>query len=252
MEKELTTLFTGRNRIRLDETGSTNRYLSELAVRENLPEGTVVTTGYQQEGQGLGGTRWISASGQNLLMSVLLRPDVLPVKKIYLICKAVALAIKDYLAEENIAAKIKWPNDIYVGDKKICGVLIENSIRGSQILQSVIGIGLNVNQQVFPEDIPNPVSMKNLTGKSYDTEHCLAKLCHHIEKRYFQIRSENFNLVTNDYLKSLHRFYEMESYESRSDKFFGQIIDVTDEGQLVLKKQDGSIHRFAFKEIRFL
>jgi BirA family biotin operon repressor/biotin-[acetyl-CoA-carboxylase] ligase len=252
MEQELTTLFTGRRLVKLSETASTNRYLNELLQKESLPEGTVVTSDYQDNGQGLGGTTWFSEPGSNLLMSIVFRPEFLPVKKIYLISKAIALAIKDFLSEEGIPAKIKWPNDIYVDDKKICGVLIENSLRGNAVLQSVCGIGLNVNQQIFPKEIPNPVSMKMVTGETYSLEACRIKLCRHLEKRYLQMKSQNFNLINNDYLKSLHRFYEMESYESGSEKFNGQIIDVEDEGKLVVKKENGSIYRFAFKEIRFL
>lgn len=252
MEKELTTLFTGRKTVKLEETGSTNRFMNELIQKESLPEGTVVIADYQDAGQGLGGTTWFSEPGSNLLMSVVFRPDFLPVRKIYLISKSIALAIKDFLTEEGIPAKIKWPNDIYADDKKICGVLIENSLRGSVILQSICGIGLNINQQIFPKEIPNAVSMKMITGKTYSVDECRVKLCRHLEKRYLQIKSQNFNLINNDYLKSLHRFYEMEPYESLTEKFNGQIIDVEDEGRLVVKKENGTILRFAFKEIRFL
>jgi len=252
MENELTTLFTGRKLVKLEETGSTNRFLNELIQKETLPEGTTVIADYQESGQGLGGTTWYSEPGSNLLMSVVFRPEFLPVKKIYLISKAIALAIKDFLAEEGIQAKIKWPNDIYIDEKKVCGVLIENSLRGSTVLQSVCGIGLNVNQLIFPAEIPNPVSMKMISGKTYSIDDCRIKLCRQLEKRYMQIKSQNFNLINNDYLKSLHRFYEMETYESGSEKFSARIIDVEDEGRLVIKKENGTILRFAFKEIKFL
>ena len=252
MEQELTTLFTGRKMIALDETASTNRFLSELLQKEILPEGTVVTAGYQSSGQGLSGTTWFSEPGNNLLMSVVFRPEFLPVRKIYVISKAIALAIKDFLIDEGIHARIKWPNDVYVDDLKICGVLIENSLRGSIVLQSVCGLGLNINQKIFPKEIPNPVSMTLVTGKNYSVEECRIKLCRQLEKRYLQIKAQNFNLINNDYLKSLYRFYEMEMYETAAGKFFAQIIDVEDEGRLVIKKDDGSILRFAFKEIKYV
>lgn len=252
MEQELTTLFTGRKLIRLKETESTNRYLSELAQRESVPEGTVVVTDYQTAGQGLGGTAWYSEPGSNLLMSALFRPDFLPVQKIYLISKAIALAIKDFLQDQGIQAKIKWPNDIYIGDNKICGILIENSLRGSQIQQSVCGIGLNFNQLVFPPGIPNPVSMKMITGINYSIDEFIPAICHKIENRYQQLKSQNFNRINNDYLKSLFRFYELKSFETAAGKFNAQIIDVEDDGRLVLKNEAGTILRFAFKEIRFL
>ncbi|CAN5605960.1 biotin--[acetyl-CoA-carboxylase] ligase [soil metagenome] len=252
MEKELTTLFTGRKVVRLEETGSTNRFMNELIQKEALPEGTVVMADYQASGQGLGGTKWHSEPGSNLLMSVVFRPEFLPVKKIYLVSKAIALAIKDFLSEEGLPAKIKWPNDIYIDNGKICGVLIENSLRGNMVLQSVCGIGLNVNQQIFPGEIPNAVSMKMVTGKTFSLDECRNKLCRQLEKRYLQIKDQNFNLINNDYLKSLHRFYEMGDFESGGEKFTAQIIDVEDEGRLVIKKDNGTILRFAFKEIKFL
>ncbi len=252
MENELTTLFTGRRLMKLNETISTNRFLGELAEKETLPEGTTIVAAYQTIGQGLGGTSWHSEPGANLLMTILFQPNFLPVNKIYLISKAIALGIKDYLAEESIEAKIKWPNDIYVDDNKICGVLIENSLRGDKVLQSICGIGLNVNQQIFPAEVSNPVSMKMITGRTYDIDDCFALLCRHLEKRYLQLKSQNFNFVNNDYLKALHRFYEMETYETPAEKFHAQIIDVEDEGKLVLKKENGTIVRFGFKEIKFL
>jgi BirA family biotin operon repressor/biotin-[acetyl-CoA-carboxylase] ligase len=252
MEKELTTLFTGQKLVKLEETSSTNRFLNELLQKESQPEGTLVTAAYQGSGQGLAGTIWSSEPGKNLLMSVVFYPEFLPIKKIYLISKAIALAIKDFLLEENIHAKIKWPNDIYVEDKKICGVLIENSLRGNVVLQSICGIGLNVNQEIFPDTIPNHVSMKHVTGKTYSVDECRIKLCRQLEKRYFQMKSQNFNLINNDYLKSLHRFYQMENYATPSEQFNAHIIDVEDEGRIVLKKENGSIVRFSFKEIKFL
>ena len=252
MEKELSTLFTGQRVVKLEETGSTNRFLNDLIQSEILPEGTVVTANFQVAGQGLGGTSWYSDPGKNLLMSVVFKPDFLPIKKIYLISKAIALAIKDFIMEENIHAKIKWPNDIYIDDKKICGVLIENSLRGSVVLQSICGIGLNVNQEIFPPEIPNPVSMKLVSGQNYSIDDCRIKLCRQLEKRYLQIKAQNFNLINNDYLKSLHRFYEMETYETAGERFNAQIIDVEDEGRLVIKKENGTILRFSFKEIKFL
>lgn len=253
MDKDLATLFTGRKIISLPETGSTNRYLNELIQSEDIPDGTVVVAGYQTAGQGLAGTTWFSEPGSNLLMSVVFRPAFLPVQKIYVISKAMALAIKDFLHDHGISSKIKWPNDIYVGDHKISGALIENSLRGNQLLQSICGIGLNVNQQIFPSSIPNPISMKLITGKTYSVDDCLKDICRRLEMRYLQIKSQNFNLINNDYLKSLYRFYEMREYETTpAGKFFGQIIDVEDDGKLVLKKDNGVIQRFAFKEIRFL
>src|ERR1043165_9944327 len=143
MRNDLTTLFIGRNLIRRAETESTNGILAKLSAETNLPEGSVVMADHQTSGKGQAGAKWFSDPGQNLLMSLLLKPDFLSTKKIFLLSKMVSLAIKDVLAGANIVAKVKWPNDIYVSGCKICGVLIENNLRGDRIQQCIAGIGLN-------------------------------------------------------------------------------------------------------------
>ncbi len=167
---------TGRI-IWLDETDSTNyevrRRISELA---NL---SVVAAIRQTAGRGQGDHTWTSAPGENLTFTLLLTfPPCAPVgsDEILRITEVVTYALRRYLLGKGVETRIKWPNDIYVGEKKICGILIENILQGKQVSASIIGIGLNLNQTHFPADIPNPVSLRELTGQVYDIRKELCRL----------------------------------------------------------------------------
>jgi BirA family biotin operon repressor/biotin-[acetyl-CoA-carboxylase] ligase len=249
MRNELSTLFIGRSLVRLSETESTNRLLARLAAETNPAEGTIVASDYQTSGKGQAEAKWHSEPGQNLLMSVLLKPDFLSAKRIFLLSKIVSLAIKDTLAGAGIEAKVKWPNDIYAGDKKICGVLIENIMRGDRVQQSIVGIGLNVNQENFPKEIPNAVSMKSVSGKTFSADECLFLLCNHLEKWYLRLKGGHADQINKEYLDSLYRFGEVHEYETKDDTFTAETIDVEDEGRIVMRKKDGMIVRFGFKEV---
>ena len=249
MGNELTTLFIGRNLILLAETESTNRFLARLSADTNLPEGSVVVANHQTSGRGQAESKWVSEAGQNLLMSILLKPDFLSAKKIFLLSKMVSLAVKDALTDFGIETKIKWPNDIYSRDQKICGVLIENIMRGAQVQQSVIGIGLNVNQEIFPKEIPNPASMKSISGNTFSIDECMFSICNHLEKRYLQLKSGHTDDINKEYLNFLYRSHKMHEYESMGQKFTAEIINVEEEGRVVMRKEDGSVVRFGFKEV---
>jgi len=232
--------------------------LSVLAAKEEVPQGTVVVSDFQTGGKGQSGATWNSETGKNILMSAFFHPQFLAVKRIFLLSKAVTLALKDTLNYYGIFSKIKWPNDIYVDEMKIAGVLIENSMRGMEVQQSIVGIGLNVNQEIFPSDIPNPVSMKMITGQIFSIDDCLFTLCNNLERRYFQLKAEHFYKIAAEYLNSLYQFNQMCQYKrlvplKQVEQYFsGQIINVEDEGTIVLQKEDGALERFRFKEIAFL
>ena len=170
------------NIIWLESVDSTN---SEIRRRiENLDDLTVISARNQTEGRGQNGNKWFSQHGQSLTFSIVLKQIALRAWEQAAISEAVALAIVDTLDSYGIKAWIKWPNDIYCGDKKICGILIENSLMGEQIRWSIIGIGLNVNQTNFPTDLPNPTSMKLCTGCEYQIEDILVSLTSRITKSY--------------------------------------------------------------------
>lgn len=142
-------VFTGKNLIQLNQTDSTNIHLTQLAQDNNLPEGTVVNAAFQTHGKGQRNNSWEAEKGMNITFSVLYKPHFLPLSKHFLLSKAISLGVFDYLNCICAEVKVKWPNDIYVGNKKIAGILIENSIKGNNIYQSVIGIGININQSNF-------------------------------------------------------------------------------------------------------
>ena len=173
----------------LDSAKSTN---SELRMRlGELDNLSVIAAVEQTAGRGQGSHTWYSSPRTNLTFSILYRfPEdgqgLLKVADMLLVTQITTLGIRDYLLCKGITARIKWPNDIWVGDRKICGILIENILDGDRIEASIVGIGLDVNEETWPEELPNPVSMKQLTGIHYELVSELEKLCASISKRYFQ------------------------------------------------------------------
>ena len=173
----------------LDSVKSTN---SELRMRlGELDNLSVIAAVEQTAGRGQGSHTWYSSPRTNLTFSILYRfPEdgqgLLKVADMLLVTQITTLGIRDYLLSKGITAGIKWPNDIWVGDRKICGILIENILDGDRIEASIVGIGLDVNEETWPEELPNPVSMKQLTGVHYELVSELEELCESISKRYFQ------------------------------------------------------------------
>ena len=164
-------------------TDSTNdEARRRLDVLDNL---SVVAARTQTSGRGQGDHTWTSKPGQNLTFTVVLKfPPCAPLaaSEILRITQAVTHALREYLLSKGVAARIKWPNDIYVGDKKICGILIENILGGKQVAASMVGIGLNLNQLRFPADLPNPVSLRQVTGRRYDLREELVLLREELKK----------------------------------------------------------------------
>ncbi|MDR0546159.1 MAG: biotin--[acetyl-CoA-carboxylase] ligase, partial [Dysgonamonadaceae bacterium] len=193
------------NIIRLNSIDSTNRYLNDLAAQQNLEEGTTAITQQQSAGRGQRGNSWESEAGKNLTFSTLLYPGFLPVSQHFLLSEAVALAVCDALNAllENLplphSFRIKWPNDIYYENRKIAGILIENELTGATIEHSIIGIGLNINQTQFSDTLPNPISLKQITGQNADLDGLLETVLKNIMQRYGQLKSGKTNLVRANY-----------------------------------------------------
>ncbi len=163
----------------------------QLLQEKDLQEGTVVITREQAEGRGQRGNKWISEAGMNLTFTIVLYPHFLEPAKQFGLSQAVSLGISDHLEKtlKGLKPRIKWPNDIYVNGGKISGILIENVLSGNKISFSLIGIGLNVNQTVFGEGVPNACSMRTLSGLEFDLEDCLSSLCACLERRYLQLKA---------------------------------------------------------------
>lgn len=164
-----------------DEVDSTNVRLTHC--KRFHPTGTIFAALSQSAGRGQKGNIWHSARGSNLTFSILFKPHSIPAGSQFAICEAVSLALADYLASKRISCRIKWPNDIYVGDRKICGILIENTLSGEGVASSIIGIGFNLNQTYFPPDVPNATSLSLLTGGIYNLKGELKHLAEHILRR---------------------------------------------------------------------
>jgi len=245
-------MIIGSDMVYCKNAGSTNSYASGLIKAGQVSEGTVVYTNFQSAGRGQKGNRWESEDGKNLLFSVILYPSMVSPADQFIISIFISLGICDFLKTLVPGCQIKWPNDIYHGDDKIAGILIENSISGNSIVNSIAGIGLNINQEEFPEEIPKPVSLKILTGVDHDTGLCLQKLAVCLDKRYKQVISGEWVELRNEYISSLYRLNRWSRFKSAGGIFEGRIVSVTEQGCLQIEKKPGNKMEFAFKEIEFV
>jgi BirA family biotin operon repressor/biotin-[acetyl-CoA-carboxylase] ligase len=222
----------------------------ELASKSPLPEGAVVITSNQYAGRGQRGNTWQATAGLNLTFSLLLKPSFLSVKNQFALTMVASLAVLDYLTLKNIEhVKIKWPNDILVEKKKICGMLIENSIQGDFINQSIFGIGLNINQSEFP--ISTATSLTITTSKNFDLNEEWNLLLEKLERRYMQLRLRKQKELKDEYLKNLLGINQKQKLISKELEFEGVIKDVKDSGELVVDV-DGIEKYFSLKEVSFM
>jgi len=247
----------GKNIIELDRVSSTNLYLADLTGWQDVEEGTIVRTGYQTEGKGHGQAQWESEEGRNLLFSIFLKPAFLPFTSQFYISKAVSLALRDVLSEFCSDARIKWPNDLYIRDLKVAGILIENTIEDMDIRDCIIGIGMNVNQVSFPESLPNPTSLKLETGKDLDLSHVFQRIILRLNDRYAQLQEQQFELIDREYLQHLYKymtetdFTESGGSAKKGSSFQARITGVLDSGEIILQTLDGEEKTYTFKEIEY-
>ena len=247
-------LFMGARRFHFDEIDSTNAWLQAAGRAEQYPEGTAVTTDFQVSGRGQQGATWEAEKGKNILVSILVKPSFLPLNRQFLLSMAVALAVQKtvqhFLPVQSV--EIKWPNDIYVEERKVCGILIENSLSGEKINSSIIGIGLNVNQP-FDEYQPR-CSMANYAGRELNKDHVLQLLFGKLEQEYLHLRQGKYDDITEEYHAHLYRKGLIAEYWHAQDKRqFSAILEgVSPEGKLMLRLADGAVLSFLNKEVRFL
>lgn len=232
---------------------STNKYIENIDTN-NIDEGYIVLAKQQTSGVGQQGNRWESEANKNLTFSLLLKPTFLPIADRYMITKAVSIAITDFLKQEipNKTISIKWPNDIYVGKDKICGVLISNKFRGTTFNSTIIGIGFNVNQTIFSHDIPNPTSLKIITQKDYDLDTVLTKIYGNIECRYNELKEKKYNSIDKYYLENLLYLGEEREYYYKGEDIKATIIDVNKNGLLIIKTSDNKTIECDLKELVFI
>jgi len=236
---------------RIHETDSTNNYAANQLLTKRLPEGVVFIADSQIVGRGQASSSWESEPNKNLTFSILLYPDFLAISRQFELSKAISLGVADFLNDQTQRVSIKWPNDIYLENRKVAGILIENSIRINKISSSIIGIGLNINQQMFLSDAPNPVSLSQMTGKTYNLNESLSDLCLKINIRYSQLFNGEFNRIDQDYTQMLFRRGTWSLYSDENGDFEGKILGVDSIGRLRIETKSGKINNYQFKEVSF-
>jgi birA, biotin-[acetyl-CoA-carboxylase] ligase region len=230
-------------------TPSTNSLLKEMTTKETLPEGTCLVTDNQTSGRGQTNNSWESEVGKNLCFSIVFYPSFLPIQSYFLLSKAVALGVYDALSIHIKELTLKWPNDIYYQEKKLGGVLFENNITESKISQSIVGIGINVNQEFFLSDAPNPISLKQLTGKNYFLDELLRNILSSILFRYEELKKGKGEQIETNYFQALYRREAYHFYQDKQGIFSAKIEKVDNSGFLYLITKEGEKRKYAFKEV---
>lgn len=246
----------------LNMTDSTNALAARC--RKEAEHLTVWSAEYQSEGKGQRGNKWESADKENLTFSILVKPTQLRANNQFVISQIASLAVVEYLRTKGVEAKIKWPNDIYVGDKKICGMLIENFLSGDKLSESIIGIGLNINQKLFSKDIPNPTSLilETSSEEKYDVKKELEIFVEIFSQQYAQIISADPEQLKANarYCQLLYRIGEEHRYiqtdyytEGTPGEIVGKIVGIEEKtARLILQLDNGQLRKYFFKEIAYI
>ncbi len=241
--------------IRLNSVDSTNEYALGL-YRNKVPpdDGTVVISDTQTNGKGLDKNKWESESGKNLTFSICLYPHFLPVEMQFEMNKALSLGIYDFIKEmvPNEKVTVKWPNDIYINNEKVAGILINNTISGNILDFSVAGFGININQTKFVSDAPNPVSLIKYLGNELNLDECLDLVCKKLDARYEQMKAGHFSQLDSGYLKSLFKINENSRFIYNGKVISAMITGVSEYGHLKLTTKTGESLECDLKKIVFL
>ncbi len=222
------------------------------SVRACQP-GTLLWADCQTKGRGQRGNSWESAQGENLTFSILTVPEHIRLDKAFILSQVTSLAVVETLARYGITAEIKWPNDVYVGDFKICGMLIENDVRANGFLNaSIIGVGVNVNQEKFVSDAPNPISMAGLTGEKYSRQEVLEAFCQCFESLYARtFDEEGCAYIDKKYMSHLYRRDGFYQYRDPDGVFMARIDRIAPDGMITLCRENGKRSEYYFKEVEF-
>lgn len=249
-------LFIGKVANFLKNVDSTNNYAKKLLSKSNPIEGTVIYAANQQAGRGQIGSRWQSEADKNMLLSVLLYPKFLKATEQFMLSKVVCLAAVDLLKQLGVDEHqlfVKWPNDIYIGQQKVGGILIENQLKGTNLSQSVVGIGLNINQAQFDASLLNPTSVFLQTGQEYDVAEVISRFCEQLEGYYLQLKSSSTKGIDALYLQCLLGYQQWRHFQlpGSEQKFKAQITGINPLGQLCLIDELANDYVFSFKEVVF-
>lgn len=212
----------------------------------------LLTTDYQTAGRGQRGTSWEADEGCNLLFGFVFHPTTLLATQQFLLSEALALSVRSALSVYAHDIMVKWPNDVYWHDKKICGMLLEHTLLGKHIATTLTGVGININQESFKSDAPNPISLYQIIGRKVSLEELLTHITIAFEKRYLLIKNERCNDLHLEYMNNLYRANGFHEYRDVQGVFKAQIEDISPMGILTLKKEDNTLQRYAFKEVSFV
>lgn len=247
------------NRIHLDTIDSTNNYARTLLDSgESLPDITIIDTDDQTAGRGQKGNSWETERGKNLSFSLVCHPEWVRPAEQYVLSECIALAVQGALREfvgeaESESVLVKWPNDIYYKDYKISGTLIECDLMGKSVKNCIVGTGINVNQQTFISDAPNPISLCHILGRPTDREAVLDAVLSRFSQFYDLVCQGNRTDIHEEYKRNLYRhdgkFY---TYSDEAGIFEAKIIDVEPSGRLILATSEGELRRYEFKEVKFV
>lgn len=225
---------------------------NDEATNKKYRHADIILTEAQSKGRGQRGNKWDSEDGANLTFSLVLEPEFLKANEQFYLLEAVALSLVDMLRTYAIDASVKWTNDIYVGDNKLAGILIDNDIYGEYLGRSVVGIGLNVNQEVFASWVPNPTSMSLLTGQKFDKFEVLEAFYSCFAERFQMLVDGEFQTLLTDYHKNLYLLGITHTYKlPDGGTFEGRILAVAPNGELSVQDNSGQVRKFLFKEIIF-
>ena len=249
------------SRINLPIVDSTNSFVRSMLQEEgtghvmsanSLPGFTLVVADDQTKGRGQQGNSWETEKGKNLTFSLLCHPDFILASRQWLLSQCMAVAIQQALSQFVEGVEVKWPNDIYVGDQKISGTLIECDLLGKHISNCIIGVGININQTVFRSDAPSPTSLQLLTGKEYDREEVLSTILQHFQHFYALLQAGKEDTIRQLYRQHLYRREGFHRYRDVRGEFWAEIDDIEPTGHLRLRFEDGKVVRYELKEVQFI
>ena len=233
----------------IDETTSTNDDARDLRYRH----GDLIWAERQTAGRGQRGHTWTSPEGMNLTFTLVLEPVFVPVSGQFGLSQVAALALTDTFGRFGIATRIKWTNDIYAGDRKLVGMLIEHTLNGDRLARTIVGIGINVNQTVFDPALPNPVSMAQAAGRTFDRQEVLEAFQDCCTARYAQLERGETEAIQRDYRDRMYRLGERSPFRMPDGTPFCAVIEgVRPTGELLLRHDDGMQHAYLFREVEFV
>lgn len=236
----------------LSETNSTMSELRKASYLNSQHAFELLTADFQTAGHGQKGTTWEADKGANLLFGFVFHPSFLPASQQFFLSEVLALAVRSALAVYTDDVVVKWPNDVYWREKKICGMLLEHTLSGNTIATTLTGVGININQQRFQGDAPNPVSLRQIVGHEVDREAVLSDVIKEFAWRYDLIREGKTADVHKEYSQYLYRSEGFHAFKDDEGVFQARIVNISSMGMLTLQKEDGTQRSYAFKEVSFI